>query len=48
MLYKDLKSLDELDMAKEAERLIMAKTPLFTSGFNFLKILKDLVKAAAF
>jgi hypothetical protein len=48
MLYKGLKTLDKLDAAEEAKRVIIAKVSVFISGFNFPKILLNSIKAKAF
>jgi hypothetical protein len=48
MLYKGLKSLDKLNIAKEAERVAMAKVLVLTNDFNFPKIPLNLIVKAAF
>jgi hypothetical protein len=48
MLYKGLKSLDKLDIAKEAKRVAMAKALAPTNDFNFLKILLNPIIKATF
>jgi hypothetical protein len=48
MLYKGFKSLDKLNIVKEAKRVIMAKALVFTNDFNFLKILLNSIVKAAF
>jgi hypothetical protein len=48
MLYRGLKSLDELDIVKEAERVIIAKISVSINNFNFFKILLNPIKEAAF
>jgi hypothetical protein len=48
MLRRGLKSLDELDIAEEAERVVVAKITVSISDFDFPKILLDLIKAEAF
>jgi hypothetical protein len=48
MLYKGLKSLNKLNIVKEAKRVIVAKVLVFISNFNFLKILLNPIIEAAF
>jgi hypothetical protein len=48
MLYKGLKSLNKLNIIKEAERLAIAKALAPTSNFNFLKILLNPIVEATF
>jgi hypothetical protein len=48
MLYKGFKSLDKLDIIKEAERVIIAKVLIPTNDFNFLKILLNSIIKATF
>ena len=48
MLYKGLKTLDKLDIIKEAERVAVAKASVSINNFNFPKILLDLIKVEAF
>jgi hypothetical protein len=48
MLYRGLRTLDELDIIEEAERVAMAKITVPISGFNFPEILLDLIEAEAF
>jgi hypothetical protein len=48
MLYKGFKSLNKLDIVKEAERVVMAKVLVSINNFNFLKILLNLIVEAAF
>jgi hypothetical protein len=48
MLYKGLKSLNELNIIKEAERVAMAKVFVSINNFNFPKILLNSIKEAAF
>jgi hypothetical protein len=48
MLYKGLRTLNELDVIKEAERVAIAKITVSTSDFNFPEILLDPIKAKAF
>jgi hypothetical protein len=37
MLYKGFKSLNKLNTAEEAERVVMAKTLALINNFNFLR-----------
>jgi hypothetical protein len=47
ILYKGLKSLNELNIAKEAKRLAMAKALVPINNFNFFKIpLNPIIEAA--
>jgi hypothetical protein len=47
MLYKGLKSLDKLNIVKEAKRVVIAKALILINNFNFPKIpLNPIVKAA--
>jgi hypothetical protein len=48
MLYKGLKSLDKLNIVKEAERVVMAKALIPINNFNFFKILLNPIVKAAF
>jgi hypothetical protein len=48
MLYKGLKSLNKLDIVKEAKRLAMAKALAPINNFNFSKIPLNLIVKAAF
>jgi hypothetical protein len=48
ILYKGLKSLNELDIAEEAKRLAMAKTLAPINDFNFPKILLNPIVEATF
>jgi hypothetical protein len=48
MLYKGLKSLNKLNIVKEAERVIMAKVLVLINNFNFFKILLNLIIKATF
>jgi hypothetical protein len=48
MLYKGLKSLNKLNIAKEAERVIMANNNLLINNLYFPKILLNLVKVFTF
>jgi hypothetical protein len=48
MFYKGLKSLDKLDIIEEIERVAAAKVFISISDFNFLKILLNPIKKAAF
>jgi hypothetical protein len=48
MLYYGLKTLDELNIIEEAERVIAARLPLSINNFDFSKILLDSIKAEAF
>jgi hypothetical protein len=48
MLYRGLKSLDELNIIEEAERVTIAKITIPISDFDFPEILLDPIKAKAF
>ena len=48
MLHRGLKSLDELDIAEEAERVAMAKITVPISDFDFPEIPLNPVEAEAF
>jgi hypothetical protein len=48
MLYKGLKSLNKLNIAKEAKRVVIAKALVLINNFNFLKILLNLIVKATF
>jgi hypothetical protein len=48
ILYKGLKSLNKLNIVKEGERVIVAKTLVSINNFNFFKILLNLIIKAAF
>jgi hypothetical protein len=46
MLYRGFKSLDKLNIVKEAERLAIVKALVLTNDFNFFKIpLNPIVEA---
>jgi hypothetical protein len=48
MLYKGLKSLNKLDIAKEVKRVVIAKVLVLINNFNFLKILLNPIIEATF
>jgi hypothetical protein len=48
MLHRGLRTLDELDVIEEAERVAAAKIIVSTSDFDFPKIPLDPVEAEAF
>jgi hypothetical protein len=48
ILHRGLKSLDELDIVKEAERVAAAKITVSTNNFDFPEIPLDPIKAEAF
>jgi hypothetical protein len=48
ILYRGLRTLNKLDIIKEAERVIIAKITISTNNFNFPKVLLDPIKAEAF
>jgi hypothetical protein len=48
MLYKGLKSLNKLNIVKEAEKVIIAKALVPINNFNFPKILLNSIIKAAF
>jgi hypothetical protein len=48
MLYRGFKSLNKLNAAEEAKRVIIAKALILINNFNFLKILLNLIMEAAF
>jgi hypothetical protein len=48
MLYKGLKSLNKLNIVKEAKRVAMAKALVLINNFNFPKILLNLIVKATF
>jgi hypothetical protein len=48
MLYRGLKSLNELNIIEEIERVAMAKITVSTSDFNFPEISLDPVEVKAF
>jgi hypothetical protein len=48
ILYKGLKSLNKLNIVKEAERVVIAKALVPISNFNFPKILLNSIIEAAF
>jgi hypothetical protein len=48
MLYKGLKSLNKLNIIKEAKRVTIAKVLILINNFNFFKILLNLIIKAAF
>jgi hypothetical protein len=48
MLHKGLKSLDELNIIKEAERVAITKVLVPISNFDFPKILLNPIKEADF
>jgi hypothetical protein len=48
ILYRGLRTLNELDVVEEAERVAMAKIIVSISNFDFLEVLLDPIKAKAF
>ena len=48
MLCQGLKSLDELDIVEEAERVVVAKITISISDFNFPEILLNPIKIKTF
>jgi hypothetical protein len=48
MLHRGLKSLDELDVVEEAERVVVAKITVSTSDFDFPEIPLNSIKVEAF
>jgi hypothetical protein len=48
MLYYDLKTLNELNIIEEAEKMAVAKVFVLINNFNFPKILLNLIKIEAF
>jgi hypothetical protein len=48
MLHRGLKSLNELDIIEEVERVAVAKITISISDFDFPKILLNPIKAEAF
>jgi hypothetical protein len=48
MLYRGLRTLDKLDIIKEAERVTTAKITISISDFDFPEILLNPIKAEAF
>jgi hypothetical protein len=48
MLYRGLRTLNELDIVEEVERVAVAKITVSISDFDFPEILLDPVKAEAF
>jgi hypothetical protein len=48
ILYKGLKSLNKLNIVKEAKRVVIAKALVLINNFNFLKILLNPIVKAAF
>ena len=48
MLYRGLKSLDELDITEEAERVAIARITIPINNFDFPKILLNSIKVEAF
>ena len=48
MLHRGLRTLDELDIIEEVERVAVAKITISTSDFDFPKILLDSIKAETF
>jgi hypothetical protein len=48
MLYRGLRTLNELDVVEEVERVAAAKITVSTSDFNFPEIPLDPVEVEAF
>jgi hypothetical protein len=48
MLYKGLKSLDKLNIAKEVKRVAIANNTLLINNLYFPKILLNLIKVFTF
>jgi hypothetical protein len=48
ILYKGFKSLNKLNIIKEAKRVVMAKALILINNFNFFKILLNSIIKAAF